>query len=165
MRYHDPRRRLTSGGIGVLLVLLGLVLLVATQTGFGGILVPGAVGLCLLAAYAYRQRHGLLVAGSVLTGLGAGLVLEDRFGGGGAAVLAGLGAGFVSFFAIDCLHGLHRAHWWPLLPGAVLLLAAADVATGSLVTLGWLAGWWPVALVALGVLILVGGAGRSRPEA
>ena len=164
MRWHDPHQR-ASAPAGALLIVLGLVLLVATQTGIGALLVPGAMGALFLVAYFYRRRYGLLVAGCVLAGLGAGVALQGLFGYNGADDVLGLGAGFVAIFAIDSLRGLQHAHWWPLLPGAILLLAGFDIATGNLVTLQWLAGWWPVVVVAIGVLIVVRGMAHPRPHA
>jgi len=163
MHYHAPNQQRTWP-IGLVLVVLGLGLLVATQTGIGALLIPGAIGIAFLVAYAVQRRYGLLVAGCVLSGLGAGVLFDSADGGSGAAVVLGLGAGFAAIFLIDSLRGLHRAHWWPLLPAAVLLLAGLDLATGNLVTLAWLTGWWPLLVIAIGVLILVRGAARTRPH-
>ncbi|HEY8762209.1 MAG TPA: hypothetical protein VIP52_15010 [Candidatus Dormibacteraeota bacterium] len=147
---------------GVLLIVVGLVMLLATTTGVGGRLIPGAIGVCFLAAYAYQRRYGFLVAGSILIGLGAGVALDSSLGGHGAAVVTGLGLGFMAIFAIDSLRGTHQSHWWPLIPGSVLLLVGLEMATQDETALTWLANWWPLALIVAGVLAIVRAASRPR---
>ena len=159
------RNQRSSWPVGALLIVAGLGLLIATQSGIGGSVIPALLGLFFLGAHAIRRRYGFLVAGSILTGLGVGVLLEQPLGGHGAAMMLGLGLGFVGIFAVDSLRGLQRAHWWPLLPGTVLLLAGLDVATGEVANLEWLVGWWPVVLVAIGVLLMVRSAPRPRPPA
>lgn len=148
---------------GVFLVLVGLVMLLGTTMGIGGQLIPGAIGVCFLASYAHRRRYGYLVAGSILTGLGAGIALDSAVGGHGAAVVTGLGLGFIAIFAVDSLRGLHEAHWWPLIPGTVLLLVGLEMVAQNETALTWIGSWWPLALIAAGVLVIVRQAGRSRP--
>jgi hypothetical protein len=147
---------------GVLLVVIGLVILLTTTARVGGRLIPGAIGVCFLAAYAYQRRYGYLVAGSILTGLGAGVVFDSSLGGNGAAVVSGLGFGFVTVFAVDSLRGLHRSHWWPLIPGTVLLLVGLEIATRNETMLSWLANWWPLAVIIAGVLAIIRAASRPR---
>jgi hypothetical protein len=48
---------------GVLLVVVGLIMLLATTPGVGGSLIPGAIGVCFLAGYGYQLRYGYLVEG------------------------------------------------------------------------------------------------------
>lgn len=115
--------------------------------------------------HAFRRSYALLAAGSILTGLGAGILLNDAIGGRGMAIVSGLGLGFVAIFAIDALRGLHEAHWWPLIPGTVLILTGLEIDTGTARAQTWLGDWWPLALLAIGVVLIVRVAGRPKASA
>jgi len=160
-RRPEPKRDLLPG---VLLILVGVLLLVATQTQIGGQLVLAAVGVCFLIAYVARRRYGVLVAGGILTGLGTGVLLEPS-GWHGSAVIIGLGLGFVAIFAIDSLRGLHRAHWWPLIPATAFILIGLDVAIGNPNFLERAASFWPLLVVAVGLLLVLRSSRGSRPPA
>ena len=47
-----------------------------------------------------------------------------------------------------------RAHWWPLIPGAVLLISAFEMGEDLMRFL--FSGGWPLVLVLIGVIILLG---------
>ncbi len=71
----------------------------------------------------------------------------------------GLGAGFVAIYVIDILYR-GRSHWWPLIPGAILIVAG--VASGSLEHL--ISVGWPLVLIVIGLRMLVGGSRTARRE-
>jgi hypothetical protein len=148
---------------GVILVVIGLVMLLAAIPGVGAWLIPAAVGVCFLAAYFVQRRYGFLVAGSIVTGLGIGAAFEPAAGGNGTAAVIGLGLGFMAIFVVDSLRGSGIAHWWPLVPGTILVLVAIEQLTQNETIQGWLANWWPLALVAVGVLVIVRTLGGRRP--
>jgi hypothetical protein len=148
---------------GVILVVIGLVMLLATTTGVGARLIPAAIGVCFLAAYVVQRRYGFLVAGSIVTGLGVGAAFEPAAGGNGTAAVIGLGLGFMAIFVVDSLRGSGMAHWWPLIPGTILLLVGIEQLTQNESILGWIASWWPLALIAVGVLVIVRTLGGRRP--
>ncbi len=120
----------TNRVLGLLLIGLGGILLLTVTTDIGGEVVVGSVGLAFLIAYATNRAYGLLIPGGILTGLGAGLLLEHAGIGGDVAAL-GLGAGFVAIAVVDRLVTPGRsAWWWPLIPGGVLLVSSAGSVTG-----------------------------------
>jgi hypothetical protein len=120
----------TNRVLGLLLIGLGGILLLAVTTDIGGEVVVGFVGLAFLIAYATNRTYGLLIPGGILTGLGAGLLLESA-GVGGDVAAFGLGAGFVAIAVVDQLVSPGRsAWWWPLIPGGVLLVSSAGSVTG-----------------------------------
>ncbi len=115
-------------------------------------------GLCI-AAYFYSRFYLLLVVGCVVLGLGIGSFGERTYSVVGEFTKVGLGIGFVLIYVIDLLYR-RRSHWWPLIPGIILIL------------LGFRA-WrqfrqfifsdgWPLILVFVGVVILLGALGRRR---
>jgi hypothetical protein len=138
--------------LGLLLIGLGAFLAVILLTDLGGEVIVISVGLVFLAAYAATRTYGLLIPGGIVTGLGAGILIESAGGPSGSVVL-GLGAGFLAIALIDVLVSPGReAWWWPLIPGGILtLVGASDTAgwedTGAFVV--------PAVLIVVGVLILL----------
>lgn len=147
---------------GLTLIIVGLILFFFLRQQA---LEPGVIllviGAVLLAAYFFGRRRGFLVPGAIMAGLGSGLVFEDSLLRFADAAELGLGLGFVAIFVIAFLvEG--RRHWWPLVPGVFLVLAG----------LPWTEDWidylfdnWPLILVLVGVLLLLGGVlggGRGR---
>lgn len=146
----NRRSRIVSGitliGIGLLLFWLTRVEDIADSVLFF------VIGSLFLGAYLYSKNYGLLIPGCLLLGLGAGTLLEnmEQFD---EPWQIGLGAGFVAIFVITLLYE-RRAHWWPLIPGGVLLLSAFEF--GDELMRFLFSGGWPLVLVVIGVVILLG---------
>ena len=70
----------------------------------------------------------------------------------------GLGLGFVSIYVIERLYR-HRAHWWPLIPGFILIVSGAGAHFGDVGHILWRFG--PALLVLLGIVLLVRAMGRG----
>ena len=137
---------------GIALVVIGATLLLLLQIGAPGEVVVALVGAALLVVYAATRVYGFLVPGGIVTGLGVGLVVEPVLGRPGAPLL-GLAGGFALVALIDRLSaGRRPGGWWPLVPGGVLAAIGLAQAIGDV---AWLARWWPVALIAWGVVLLV----------
>ena len=157
------RTRTSNLAAGVILVVVGGVLLVtrfALMDTAPAWLLGLGVGMALIAIVSSSYRA--LVGGMILLGLGAGMVLGDRGVAGmssGAWIQLGLGAGFIGIWVLALILRLNR-HWWPLLPGAVLLALGgarflrhtAVIPPQAMVAIRT---WWPAALVAAGVWVLV----------
>ena len=149
---------------GAVLIAIGAGLLI-------GQLVEGAeqfillgLGIVLLVLFAVSRNPGTLIGGGILTGLGAGVLIAANTTGdiAGAAVLFGLGLGFVGVWLVGTLAGMPETRVWPLIPGAILVTLGFVVLAGTETAqqLEWL---WPVLLIVLGVVV-IGGAfvGRGR---
>jgi hypothetical protein len=151
---------------GIVLLLIGLFLLGVQAVPDIGRLIPLFLGSVLLAIGILRREHGLIIAGCVVGGVGLGVALQGAVTGveAGAVVILSLGLGFVAIYAISLLLGLPEAHWWPLIPGGIILLVGVVVLSGRVV--GDAMRWWPVALIAVGLLVvaraLLGHPGASR---
>jgi hypothetical protein len=56
---------------------IGLFLPLGQVVSDAGQWIPLFIGLVFLAAFVVRREYGFLVAGSIITGVGAGVVLQD----------------------------------------------------------------------------------------
>lgn len=147
--------------LGLLLIGLGGIVLLAITTDIGGEIVVGFIGVAFLIAYATNRTYGLLIPGGILTGLGAGMLLESA-GVGGDVAAFGLGAGFVAIAVIDQLVTPGRsAWWWPLIPGGVLLVSSAGSVTGVPDLGRYLL---PAVLIAIGAVLLLRPGRDEEPE-
>jgi len=141
-----------------LLLLVGVVLALSGSFRYtAGAAIPLALGLIFL--YVSRQgpgRLGFRIPGCILTGLGAGIVLDasNLFGGGGYSAL-GLGLGFVALWYMD------RAQWWWLIPGAAVGLGGLQAISASTGFGGSIL--WPLVLIGLSVYLLRGRRWSARP--
>ena len=137
---------------GLALVIIGASLLVLLQLGATGEVVVAIVGAAFLVVYAATRYYGFLVPGGILTGLGVGLVLESTLDIQGGVLLS-LAGGFAFVALLDRLAGGRReGGWWPFIPAGILVVIGLSQVAG-----GWevLQLWWPVALIAVGVVGLI----------
>ncbi|MFH0751272.1 MAG: hypothetical protein V2B17_05505, partial [Chloroflexota bacterium] len=72
----------------------------------------------------------------------------------GAAVLFGLGFGFIGVWLIGTLLRIKEITFWPLIPGAILVVVGIVVLAGSEAARTF-AVLWPVLLIGLGVIVLL----------
>src|SRR5690242_2105183 len=115
MAYRQPR-----GFLGVGLIGLGAALLTAQLFGpAAGAVFMLALGGAFLFGYLVDAGGWMLIPGALLAGLGVG-------GIGAAAAHAsafmpiGLGLGFLVIYPVGQIKR-GWSHWWPLVPGFVLL--------------------------------------------
>ena len=158
--YHAPVARpgRDRNMLGLILIGGGLLFLFAQLglfPGFGNVVLLLLGGIFLYAYFTTKPdyRIGFLIPGSILTGLGVGVLLENApiFGSvfDGGIVPMFLGLGFVLIWFLE------RRHWWALIPGGILVMSGMS----SLRVFGTL---WPLALIAVGVYLLYG---QSRRRA
>lgn len=143
---------------GIILILIGAALLAVQLLHLGGEVVLLALGAAFLCGYALSRSYGLLIPGSILLGLGIGLVLESSRTLVSGPVL-GLAAGFFLIALVDWLVG-RATRPWPLIPGLVLAIVGINDEprwSGFTKTLG---DFWPLLLIVAGIALLVR---RGRP--
>jgi hypothetical protein len=161
---HDMEKSARHGWVGgAVLVVLGLFLLAQqfVTINLGWWVLPAVALVCLVAGVATRKA-GLLIPGSLLAGLslGVGGVLYPFQAAGeptqGAYVLVTLAAGFAFITPLTALV-TGRAHWWALVPAAVLALVGGAVFAGEagLRALELAGKVWPLILVALGASLIL----------
>ena len=153
----QKRQRLLAG---LVLVVIGLVLFALNRVGnIGPWAIFFIVGSAFLTAYFYQREYGFLIPACILLGLGAGNVGEDFFRFGLSARL-GLGLGFIAIFVIAFLYE-RRTQWWPLIPGTILIVTSL---TRVRYIVEFMVDNWPLGLVILGILIMLGAFGRPKPK-
>jgi hypothetical protein len=144
---------------GFVLALIGGATLVAQLWPDLSRYIPFVLGVGLLGIFALTRAYAALVVGGILAGLGVGLLVSETLPtdeAAGAAVVLGLGTGFVSIWIASKLLSLREHHAWPLVPGGILVA----VATGLTLDLfeGDLSRYVvPAAIALVGLLIMLGG--------
>jgi hypothetical protein len=143
---------------GVILIVVGVTLFAMQLLHLNGDVIVLVIGLVFAIAYAGTRRYGLLIPAGILTGLGAGILLED-FGVMGEPVVLGLGLGFLAIYGGDLLTSGARApgRWWPLIPGAILSVIAGAESTFGAEGARVIQQGWPILLIAVGAWLLLRG--------
>jgi hypothetical protein len=142
---------------GMMLIVLGVILYAIKEfQGLGETTVLVVIGVIFLAGYLRRKSYGLLVPAGILLGMSAGMILEDSIPWVDHSVLFGMGSGFVAIYLIPLIYQ-GRTHLWPLIPGAAMILISLP--NGERI-FEYFAENWPLILVIIGVLMLLGAFGR-----
>jgi hypothetical protein len=165
---EQKRRRLI---IGATLIVLGVGLFALQFVeGLSDAVILLLIGGVFMAGYLYARAYGLLIPGCLLLGLGLGVVGANTFDfeiGPGTEVtmsgedtfeLLGLGVGFVAIYVIPLVYQ-GRSHWWPLIPGLILILFGLAVESESFERLFEFG--WPLVLTFIGLLLLAGAVGLT----
>lgn len=142
---------------GAVLIFIGAVLLIGREVQDLGRYIPLIIGVGLLGLFLVTRAYGALVPGGIVTGVGAGIVLDDQPGAPAGVFLVALGLGFVSIWLIGLLFRLRENHWWPIIPGGILLLVggAEYAGTQGRQALELFELLWPVLLIAIGLLVVI----------
>jgi hypothetical protein len=150
--------------VAALLIVIGGAALAANLTGatITPLFIPLGIGLAFLVAYVFTRKYGFLVPAGVLTGFGCGAVAASmwNFADSGALIVVAGGLGFLIIYVVDILMSGSMLRWWPVIPGGILTMVGASVAADSQ-GLRQVGMWWPLLLIAFGLLILFG---RRRPQ-
>ncbi len=137
---------------GLILIVLGIAFLLMQYFEFGPGLFLVLLGLVFLVPYVLTRSYGLLIPGCILVGIGIGLVFERGFRTE-ITVPLGLGLGFIAIYVVQLIVA-RGSHWWPLIPGGILVLTG--IAEGAPQAAMLLEKGWPLVLIAIGLAILVG---------
>jgi hypothetical protein len=138
---------------GLVLIVLGIAFLLVQYFEFGPALFLILLGLVFLIPYALTRSYGLLIPGCILAGVGLGLAFDRPPLGTAIAVPLGLGLGFIAIFVLQLIVA-RQSHWWPLVPGGLLILVG--IAEGVPQAQVLIEKGWPLILVLVGLLILAG---------
>ncbi|MDH3626355.1 MAG: hypothetical protein OEV00_13275 [Acidobacteriota bacterium] len=141
---------------GISLIVVGLVFFLKAYFDIDfGPLGWTLIGLLLVGGYFATRSYGALIAGCILAGYGIGAFGDDRWMVMREFSLIGLGIGFILIYVIQMLVE-RKAARWPLIPGIILVILGFR---------SWRRFWtflfspdgWPIILMIVGALILLGG--------
>ena len=132
--------------IAYILIGVGVLFLLSRLDVDAGWLWVALVAAGFLWGYSARKSYGLLVAGSIFTGVAVGLLLEQGWGWNGA-FLVSLGVGFVMIDRIE-----PKANRWPIYVGGVLALFGLIVGLSETGILGSF--WFALVLIGAGAYLL-----------
>jgi hypothetical protein len=143
---------------GVILIAVGVTLFAVRLLNLDGEVIVLVIGLVFAIAFVATRRYALLIPAGIMTGLGAGILLEEA-GAMGEPVVLGLGLGFLAIYAVDVLTSGARepGRWWPLIPGAILTIIAGAESTFGPDGARVIAQGWPIILIAAGAWLLLRG--------
>lgn len=167
MENKQQGTRNTGAYVGAaILILVGLAALAANLGADTYVYesIPLVIGVAFFVAYAVTRKYGFLVPAGILSGLGIGILAPSLLNvtdqQAAPYVLAGIGLGFISIFAIDVLVTRTAVRWWPLLPGGVLVVIGSSASVANQQISDQFRIVVPVLLIVLGVSILL--ASRRR---
>ena len=142
---------------GFVLVLVGGAALASELWPDVDRYIPLVIGLGLLGVFAINRAYVALVGGAIMTGIGTGLLVADVFPGDnvdGPGAVLGLAFGFIGIWLVGSVMNLREHHFWPLIPGGILLLVGIglvlDLFTDDISRL-----FVPAVVVVVGVLIML----------
>jgi hypothetical protein len=156
----DVRARQSSarGWAALLLVTAGVLVLAGRLWPLAGDVLALVLGVQLLIWARVAREDGPLIAGGIVTGVGAGIVLAaGPLGGAAANVIGGtfllcIAAGFALVAVLSQLW-LHDAQLWAWMTAAAVGLVGSGVFAGA-DTMSQVITWGlPVVLLAVGVAI------------
>lgn len=165
---RTPRQR-RSRVWGIALIIIGCFLLAVqfVDRKLVELLILPFLGVLFLAWGAVGRRKWLAVPGGVLLGIGAGLIMSrEVFWDLGRPATSGVflvcfACGWFVAYIISSRLG-HGRTWWMLIPGVVLAAVGIPLILTRTApeVVEWIATYWPVLLIALGILLIV----RTRAD-
>jgi hypothetical protein len=150
---------------GLVLIVIGVLFLIAQFVDLGetaGVLVLPLLSAIFIIAGIVTRESGFFIPGGILAGLGLGTYLIVSSAGGrsgqdeGGLFLLAFAAGWVLIPILSILFSRGERHLWALIVAAIIGLVGAAVSFGgaALTALEALGRWWPLFLIAGGVIIL-----------
>ena len=160
MEVRSKQDRNSGAYVGAtLLIVIGLAALIANLGGGDTVYrtIPLGLGAAFLVAFALTRQYGFLVPGAILAGVGTGLLVGNALNVPDAGPYVALfgGLGFCAIYALDMIVSRTARRWWPLIPGALLVVAGASEVTAADQFTHTLQVWSPLVLVVIGVAILL----------
>lgn len=156
-------RRLTAV---ILLLIAALALIARVATVPVGHAIPLIMGVIFIVAAALTRKDGYLVPGGILTGLGAGLLVQRLMSHGRALdealFLLCLAGGFGLITLLNTAM-FRRRMLWPLWPGIILgVIGLATLTRMNLQSAFKVTGdYWPLILIGIAVWLLFTRGGKK----
>ena len=148
---NKQRSRAIAAGIALIVLGVALWFLREKVEGLGRGWILVMIGGVMTTLYFYSRKLGWLIPGCLTLSLGLGSIGERSFFSADRGNFVPLGLGFVAIYVIQLVYE-RRAHWWPLIPGLLLIALGFDAMTK------WIRlaqDNWPLLLALVGALIIV----------
>jgi hypothetical protein len=168
--FETKKKQNKRGGIvaGAILVTIGILNLVTNlvKADLVMFLVFG-IGLIFLVAGIAARSRGLLIPGGVVSGVGAAIVVMEKYGfalsenGKGGLFLLVFSLGWLLISVMSLVipeeDGSRNFMWWPLIPGGIIASTGAMILQGEagLKILAFVGQGWPVVLIGIGLYLLL----------
>ncbi|MDP8267279.1 MAG: hypothetical protein P9L97_01000 [Candidatus Tenebribacter davisii] len=137
---------------GIILIIIGISISgIRLIAGFHQNSFLLLLGGLFIAAYFYKDSYGLLIPGCIIFGLGFSSTKFGIAGNYSQFNTLGLGLGFIGIFVIDLLNK-GKTHWWPLIPGGILVMAGLSSSPFQLWRYFHIG--WPILVILLGLWII-----------
>ena len=154
---------------GAVLIVVGALLFLAQFVQDAGWIVLGGLAVVFLAVYAGTRQPGWVIPGFILGGLAVGVALQSYgYDANDSVVVLGLAGGFLAIAVFNYATGTFRGNagqWWPVIPGGILAIVGISQAVGGTAAGDIVERYWPLVLIAVGILVLLGGRQQlSRPK-
>lgn len=140
--------------LGLILILLGVFFLLKTQISDHFSLFLLLAGVFFLILYFITKVYGLLIPGGVLTGLGFGLIYQEK---SSPLFFIFLGLGFILIYLFGLIKG--KSPLWPIIPGGIMLgigiyeeLILRDIIPSTFIKK--ITPYWPVILIIIGLYLI-----------
>lgn len=140
--------------LGLILILLGFFFLLKTHISDHFSLFLLLAGVFFLILYFITKVYGLLIPGGVLTGLGFGLIYQDK---SSPLFFVFFGLGFILIYIFGLIKG--KSPLWPIIPGGILLgigvyeeLLSRDIIPYNFIKK--ISFYWPIILIIIGLYLI-----------
>ena len=140
---------------GIVLIIIGAALLIVQLAPDWARYVVTVIGVGLLLMFAVTRSYGALIGGSIVTGVGLGIIVASTYTGNQAAAgfLLSLAVGFLFIWLASYLFRLNERNPWPLIPATILGSIGAVLAIGT--NSSNLLTYWPAILIVLGLVVII----------
>ncbi len=141
--------------LGLIFILFGTFFLLKNQISDYLSLFLLLLGVFFIVIYLINKKYGFLIPGGILTGIGVGLFLEDKYP---PYFLISFGLGFILIYILGLLY--KKSPLWPLIPGAIflgmgiykILIYRGIIPKGIFETL---LPYWPIILILIGIYLIL----------
>lgn len=164
MNEQQTLRKDDPAPVAFVLIAIGLALFADQFLDFADFAVLGSISVVFVVALVATRAYGFLIPAMIFAGLSAGTYAVSLGEDSGGAVVLGLGGGFIAIYALSSLF-FARSHWWPLIPGTILTLVGGSLVFGGAAGAELAGRVWPLVLVGIGLLMLLGAGNARRPQA
>ncbi len=150
----ETRPATASWAGGAILIAIGLALLAGQVFTLSAWIILASVSAVLFVLWAATRGYAFMIPAMIVAGLAVGTGWQDAVvSSSGGEPVVGLALGFIGIYVANVLTR-RETQWWPLIPGGILAVVGGQLVLAGTAYQSWIAALWPVALIALGLVLL-----------